>query len=144
MILMFGDHQPSDYICNPILRLMGQDSSIRESSVDELRKGYVVPYILWSNYDLEKEEDNAISANYLGGYLLDKIGLPLSGYQGWLSGLREEYPVITANFYAEGADDERTFHKWEELPSGSGVRDYNILQYNNLSDWKHRLTNFFE
>ena len=144
VILMFGDHQPSDYICNPILRLMGQDSSIRESSVDELRKGYVVPYILWSNYDLEKEEDNAISANYLGGYLLDKIGLPLSGYQGWLSGLREEYPVITANFYAEGADDELTFHKWEELPSGSGVRDYNILQYNNLSDWKHRLTNFFE
>ncbi|MFQ9393374.1 MAG: hypothetical protein ACLR2E_03155 [Lachnospiraceae bacterium] len=43
VILMFGDHQPSDYICNPILRLLGQDSSIRESSVDELRKGYVVP-----------------------------------------------------------------------------------------------------
>ena len=58
----------------------------------------MVPYILWFNYDLEKEEDNAISANYLSGYLLDKIGLPLSGYQTWLLGLREEYPVITANF----------------------------------------------
>ena len=61
------------------------------------------PISLWSNYDLEKEEDNAISANYLSGYLLDKIGLPLSGYQTWLLGLREEYPVITANFYADGA-----------------------------------------
>ncbi len=144
VILMFGDHQPSDYICNPILRLMGQDSSIRETSVDELRKGYVVPYILWSNYDLEKEEDNAISANYLSGYLLDKIGLPLSGYQTWLLGLREEYPVITANFYADGTADDLTFHKWEELPSDTKVHDYNILQYNNLTDWKHRLTNFFD
>ena len=104
----------------------------------------MVPYILWSNYDLEKEEDNAISANYLSGYLLDKIGLPFSGYQTWLLGLREEYPVITANFYADGTADDLTFHKWEELPSDTKVHDYNILQYNNLTDWKHRLTNFFD
>ena len=144
VILMFGDHQPSDYICNPVLRLMGQDSSIRETSVDELRKGYVVPYIIWSNYGLEKEEDNAISTNYLSGYLLNKIGLPLSGYQTWLSGLREEYPVITANFYADGTATDLIFHKWEELPSDTKMDDYHILQYNNLNDWKHRLTDFFD
>lgn len=147
VILMFGDHQPSDYICNPILRLMGQDSSIRESSVDEFRKGYVVPYILWANYDMDAKENNSISANYLGGYLLEKIGLPLSGYQTYLSGLREEYPVITANFYADRTDPqslELSFHEWDELSKDSAVKDYSILQYNDLSDWKHRLTNFFE
>lgn len=88
VILMFGDHQPSDYICNPILRLMGQDSSIRETSVDELRKGYVVPYILWSNYDLEKEEDNAISANYLSTTFWTRSAFP--------------FPVIRPGFWASG------------------------------------------
>lgn len=140
VILMFGDHQPSDYICNPILRLMGQDSSIRETSVDEFRKGYMVPYILWSNYDLETGKGEELSANYLGGYLLERIGLPLSGYQTWLSKLREEYPVVTANFYM----DQQGFHEWDELAEDSMVRDYSILQYNNLSDWKHRIQNFFD
>ncbi len=150
MILMFGDHQPSDYICNPIMRLMGQDASVRETSVDELKKGYVVPYILWSNYDRETENGGvAMSANYLGGYLLSEAGLPLSGYQTWLEDLYKEYPVITANFYAEYLEkdaekQELVFREWEELPENTGIAAYSMLQYNNLSDWKHRVLNFFD
>lgn len=150
MILMFGDHQPSDYICNPIMHLMGQDASVRETSVDEFRKGYVVPYILWSNYDRKTEDGGAsMSANYLGGYLLSEAGLPLSGYQTWLKGLQEEYPVVTANFYAEFSEsaeekNDLIFREWEELPGNTKIADYAILQYNNLSDWKHRILNFFD
>ena len=152
VILMFGDHQPSDYICNPILRLMGQDSSVRETSVDEFRKGYVVPYILWANYDFGAEDGISLSANYLGGYLLEKIGLGLSGYQSWLSDLRQKYPVVTGNFYGEyagnedntGQENEIVFYDWEDLSGDSDIHDYSILQYNNISDSKHRLTNFFE
>jgi len=144
MILMFGDHQPSDYIANPIIRLMGQSPSDMENSIGEFRKIYQVPYVIWANFEIEEEEENVMSANYLGGYFLEKAGIPLNGYQMWLNELREQVPVVTANFYAEKTDEALSFHRWEELSSDSAISHYAILQYNHVSDWKHRLTNFFE
>lgn len=143
IILMFGDHQPSDYICNPILRLFGEDSSIRESSVDEFRKGYTVPFILWANYDIEEDEVEAISVNYLSSYLMQVAGLPMTDYQKYLDTLSEEYPVITANFFGQWEDGEVVFKEWDEDAADSPVRDYQILQYNNLCDYKNRILGFF-
>lgn len=145
IILMFGDHQPSDYITSPIIRLNGQDPTKMEESTEEYRKTFEVPYVMWANYEIDTEEEISLSANYLSARLLEKTGIPLSGYQSWLSELRETYPVITGKFYA--AQDEEgnlSFHDWEELSADSAINDYGILQYNNISDWKHRLTNFFE
>ncbi len=52
---MFGDHQPSDYICNPILRMLGFDENARQFP-EEFSKGYIVPFVMWANYDMEAEE----------------------------------------------------------------------------------------
>ena len=143
--MMFGDHQPSDYICNPVMRLFGQDSSIRETSVDEMRKGYTVPFILWANYDIGDEEVEAISANYLSGYLMEKAGLPQTGYQSYLETLSEEYPVVTQHFFASAEDDGSVaFHEWSDETEDSSLKDYQILAYNNLCDSKHRISRFFE
>ena len=145
IILMFGDHQPSDYICNPVMRLFGQDSSIRETSVDEMRKGYTVPFILWANYDIGDDEVEAISANYLSGYLMEKAGLPQTGYQSYLETLSEEYPVVTQHFFASAEDDGSVaFHEWSDETEDSSLKDYQILAYNNLCDSKHRISRFFE
>ncbi|MDY3918618.1 MAG: sulfatase-like hydrolase/transferase [Candidatus Limivivens sp.] len=143
IILMFGDHQPSDYICNPILRLFGEDSSIRESSVEEFRKGYTVPFILWANYDIPETEVEAISVNYLGGYLMQAAGLPMNGYQKYLDNLFEEYPVVTANFFGRSEDGTVVFREWNEDLEDSPIGAYRILQYNNLCDTKNRIQGFF-
>lgn len=143
IILMFGDHQPSDYICNAIWRLFGQDSSILQSSVDELAKGYQVPFILWANYDIPEDEVEAMSLNYLGGYLLQTAGLPMTDYQKYLDGLSEEYPVVTANFYADFKDGSLTFREWSQEEENSSLDDYRILQYNNLVDFHNRISGFF-
>ena len=144
IILMFGDHQPSDYICNPILRLFGKDSTSIQSSIEEFRKGYVVPYVMWANYDLEGE-GKTLSANYLGGFLMEQAGLPMSGYQSWLSELWQDYPVLTANFYGkEETAGKLSFHEVDEIRSEGKIQDYAILQYNDLSDSKNRIENFFE
>lgn len=144
MILMFGDHQPSDYITNPILRLQGIDPAEKEDSLELFSRGYQVPFVMWANYDIEEEEVEEISVNYLSSFLMEKAGLSKSGYQEYLDGLREQYPVITANFYRDGADGElKRTGDMESSDSTYSLNSYGILQYNDLCDPKNRLEGFF-
>lgn len=140
IILMFGDHQPSDYITNTILRLLGLD---RETSEDVFYDNYIVPFVMWANFDMEKERVDGISLNYLGGLLMEKAGIPLTAYQKYLKGLREKMPVITANMIMT-TDGER--YRYDE--GGERNEDilnrYQILVYNHLADTKNREDSFFE
>ena len=140
VVVMFGDHQPSDYICNPVLRELGISEDSREKSPEEFSKGYVVPMVMWANYDIEEEEIDAISVNYLSSLLMDKTGLPKTGYQNYLLELREDYPVVTANFFQTA---DRVFHDYTDSEEKSGLDPYAVLQYNDMVDKKNRLAGFF-
>ena len=65
------------------------------------QRGYIVPFVMWANYDMEAEEVDAISANYLSTLLMEKAGLPKTGYQEYLTQLQKDFPVVTANFFHE-------------------------------------------
>ena len=78
IVVMFGDHQPSDYITNVIQRICGATTS---DSLADLEQGYRVPFVMWSNYGLEHQYYDGLSVNYLSGILLENAGLPLTGYQ---------------------------------------------------------------
>ena len=143
VVIMFGDHQPSDYITNVISRLTGYDTE--SSSLEEYQKSYEVPYVIWNNMGIEKDESMELtSVNYLGAYLLDKLGLPLTEYQEFLLKLKEELPVICAGTYI---DKDGVYHNWSERDTDEQYRDvlndYNILQYNHLTDGKHRVEEVF-
>ena len=141
IILMFGDHQPSDYITNTILRLLGLD---REGSDEVYFDNYIVPYIMWANFDLgEETAGRDISLNYLGGMLLEKAGIPLTGYQRYLQELQEEVPVITANMIMTKDGVRYRYDDGEALFS-SLLNDYHMLMYNHLADSGNRITGFFE
>lgn len=140
VVVMFGDHQPSDYICNPVLRELGISEDSREKSPEEFSKGYVVPMVMWANYDIEEEEIEAVSVNYLSSLLMDKTGLPKTGYQNYLSELRKDYPVVTANFFQTA---DRVFHDYTDSKEKSGLDPYAVLQYNDVVDKKNRLAGFF-
>lgn len=122
LILFFGDHQPTTYVSNSIIRSNGlQPDSL---SLEENLLKYKVPYVMWSNFELTgakeavvqesasgvaaqgaETQDAAVqgtvvletSANYLAIDVLEKCGLPLPEYQSFLKEIREQYPVITAN-----------------------------------------------
>ncbi len=138
IVLMFGDHQPSDYITNVVQRICNVKS---EETLDYMQQGYRVPFLIWSNYGLEHQYYDGISVNYLGGILMEAAGLPLSGYQRFLSGLMEDFPVVNGNAYR---DSDGTFYSYgEDEEKESGLADYKILQYNHLVDNKHRDDSFF-
>ena len=137
IILMFGDHQPSDYITNVILRELDLD---RDESQDVYFDNYIVPYIMWSNYDMDTTQVENISLNYLSGLLMEKAGIGLTGYQQFLKDMQAELPVITANMVMEADGDREP----EKDVQSEWIENYNKLVYNHLCDKTGRLSGFFE
>lgn len=127
VIVFFGDHQPTDSVVNPVLKLNGTSSSSLSAEEEALR--YQVPFFIWANYDIEEESGLNISANYLASRTLDAAGLPKPGYFSFLSELEKQAPVISANHVSlsdgtfSSADDQ------DEL-----LREYKTFQYHQLFD----------
>ena len=137
IVVMFGDHQPSDYITNVIQRICGATTS---DSLADLEQGYRVPFVMWSNYGLEHKYYDGISVNYLSSILMENAGIPLTGYQTFLKKLMETLPVINANVYR---DADGNFYNYEDDAYSEELNDYQMLQYNHLVDKKHRDDTFF-
>ena len=137
IVVMFGDHQPSDYITNVIQRICGVTTS---DSLADLEQGYRVPFMMWSNYGLEHKYYDGISVNYLSSILMENAGIPLTGYQTFLKNLMETLPVINANVYR---DADGNFYNYENDAYSEELNDYQMLQYNHLVDKKHRDSTFF-
>ena len=89
VLLFFGDHQPSDSIANPILRLNGVNT--KDMTVEQARLRYQVPYVLWANFDIPEATDKDTDISFLAADLMQTIGLPLSAYQKFLIEY-EEHP----------------------------------------------------
>ncbi|MGN0353674.1 MAG: LTA synthase family protein [Muricoprocola sp.] len=154
IILLFGDHQPSDYVTNVVLRNLGLT---REGSDEIFYNNYIVPYVMWANYDIsnsvsdtadeitsEKKESgwrNPISLNYLGSLLAEKAGIPLTGYEQFLKKLQEVYPVVTANMVMDAEGNRMPF---EEVKKDDWIRKYSYLTYNYLCDKKEKLTDYYD
>lgn len=96
VILMFGDHQP------------GLEESFYERVAESSGGGgtqegiqYLVPYIIWANYELEDISCELTSLNYLQTIFMKAAGLPLTGYQQYLLELQKEYPVISSHYVVQ-------------------------------------------
>ena len=134
MIVFFGDHQPTTYVSNPIVRSNGlQPDSL---TLEENLLKYKVPYVIWSNFEMPGE-DQETSLNYLAIDVLENCNLPLPQYQNYLKSLREDYPVITAQQTrdAEGVlcqDDGKSQEEQEK--DAEALLPYQSLQYYLLFD----------
>ena len=137
VIVMFGDHQPS-LSTSFYENLFGKKSD--KFTLEDTKNKYTVPYIIWANYDIQEEQVN-MSANYLSAYLMKVIGGKMTGYQKYLMDLYEQVPMITANAY-QGADGE--LHELDEKSQYSDlIKEYQMIQYNNMFDTKNRLDDFY-
>lgn len=125
VLCIFGDHQPlmGDNFYQSIFG--GQNLSDGEQN---LRK-YMVPYIIWANYDIDWEEYGDMSANYLPAALLECAGLELPPFYQFLLELHREYPVLTKRGCLDkngNLTDIRDI--WEAEP----IRAYRMMQYHQL------------
>lgn len=125
VIVFFGDHQPTDSVINPILKLNGTTSSAL--SPEEEAGRYQVPFFIWANYDIEEESGLNISANYLASKTLDAAGLPKPGYFSFLTELEKQVPVISANHVSLS---DGTFSSAGDLDTL--LNEYKTFQYYQL------------
>ena len=142
IIVAFGDHEPSDYVTDIIDGLTGFDEN---GDLEETQKHYQVPYFIWNNFGLPKEEGgDLISVNYLAANILSQAGLPLTAYQEFLLRLEKELPVICSGTYV---DQEGIYHNWGEVDEdavyGDLINAYNSLTYNHLTDVRGRVDSLF-
>lgn len=139
VILFFGDHLPNlknDFYS----QILGKDLSSLSS--EEMLKLYRTPFLLWANYDIPEREVNAISANYLSTLLLQTAGIPLPDYNQFLSGLYQEYPVISSMAVIDSAG--KIYNSVSIAPDSASLGDYWKLSYNNLFDKSQRDATLFD
>lgn len=137
VILMFGDHQPSDWVYYDIREMNGVSNS-ENTDLETQQMKYIVPYIVWANYDIgaqNTDEFGTVSINYLSSLMLDKAGIETTPAQKMLLKLNEKYPVITSNCIITS---EGEFIPSSNMPENDGFLLYSMIQYNLLFDSKNR------
>lgn len=122
VLVYFGDHLPSlDQALYDAL-IPGADAP--KGSFERETRLYSVPFMIWQNDAAEAyrplseqgsvphlPDNNTISSNYLGGYLLELLGFEgLSPFFDYTNLLRGTFPVLLENqsFMENGMDDKET------------------------------------
>lgn len=123
ILCFFGDHLPGlDW--SFYTKITPQDSEFERTI-----KAYTVPFYIWANYDLNIEEEDLqfTSANYLGMHLLKMIGAPLTPWYQYLEQLEEEMPVVSAIGYE---DKDGKLHPMDDAAMEyPAMKKYQNMQY---------------
>ena len=131
IIVFFGDHQPSDYVVEPVWNLAGKKGS--DLSFSEMIDRYRVPFIIWANYDIEEASGVEISANFLGNLTLKAAGVPLDPYRSFLEDFSKKYPVLSSIHVTDAQGNDSSV---DEMSAGGNLKDYEKMQYYELFDDK--------
>ena len=140
VIFLTGDHQPRihdesmDSITN---------GEWRNWNDEEMMRRYEVPFLIWANYDIDKKTVEKTSMNYLQTILMETIDGDLTGFQKFQQDLQKEIPVLTSNGYW-GADGKFYSVDDKNSPYYDLIQEYAMLQYNDMTDYKNRVEDFFE
>ena len=119
VVIMFGDHQPGIYY----------DKFTVSRTDDEYEKRaaqYSVPYIIWSNYEMDWDIPEDLSVNYLSAYVKANCGLGLTQYDRVRLEAAHEFPVLTYNY---SMDSTGRYMDTKEALENKKVRDYQAVQY---------------
>lgn len=140
IVVFYGDHQPA--IETGFIE-MAMNKSESDFTLEDRQKMYQVPFFIWSNCDMEEETIDAMSINYLGTLLCEKLGLPMTGMQKYLQELRLQLPVINSVCMIDAQKQYRL--KTDIMKDDSmGFIQYNQIIYNYMFDTKNRLDTFYQ
>ena len=169
IILFYGDHQPS--FSDDATKQLNEHSIYKSDSDKRLSK-FVVPYLIWANYDIPEYdgiheggltgEYNMISVNYLASMLLKYAGVELTDYDKYLLNIHQYIPAMSALGYWDGNGKrlfsthltkpestefgKNTRHKQKKIDEKKAEKlrkGYENVQYNLIFDAKDKLWGIF-
>lgn len=127
-IVFFGDHLP----------MLGLDYDVYKQggfigdqawSLEEWKKMYSVPFVIWSNLDLPQETIPMMSDSFLGAYVLDKLGLELPANFDFALDVFRQYPGLLSNLVVDAGQQLHTAVPEAGQPL---IDQYRELQYDLL------------
>jgi phosphoglycerol transferase MdoB-like AlkP superfamily enzyme len=139
VICFFGDHLPN--LKNDFYEtVLGKELS--ELSSTEMLDLYQTPFLIWANYDIQEQEIDRMSANYLSTLLLQTANVELPDYNKYLSQIYPYFPVINGRTVIDA--NEVTYDSISLVPDREMINNYSILAYNNLFDKSGRNATLFD
>ena len=144
VILLYGDHEPMlGSAFNDTMKKRMKENGLSDIEIQEQRHQAVL--CMWANFDIEEADDVDISLNYLSAFMMDKLGMPLTGYDKFRLKMYDEVPYYTYIAYKDGQGESGEVHSAETPMKGQPdiASDYKILQYNNVADPSHMADHFF-
>jgi len=139
VICFFGDHLPS-MKNNFFETILGEN--LTDLTPEEMLNLYQTPFLIWANYDINEQEIDKISANYLSTLLLQTANIPLPDYNQYLSTLYQSFPVIDALAVIDSKGN--MYQSIDSVPGNEGIKAYSVLAYNNLFDKSGRDATLFD
>ncbi len=139
IICMFGDHQPN---IEPefVAELLGV-KNLSNLSIEQEQKRHMTQFYIWANYDIEEQNIEALSSNYLSSLLLKTAGVELTDYNEHLLKLSKTLPVIDTVGYM---DKDGNHYKWSDVsPYTELINIYERIQYNCIFDIENIQTDSF-
>lgn len=138
IVVFFGDHLPS---LPTEFYEMFMGKAPKKDSTNYYIEQKKVPFIIWTNYDIEQGIVERTSLNYLSSYVYKIMGLQ-TPYNALLNDIAESVPALNANGYY--SIEESTFRQIKDAEgSEKATLDlYRKIQYNSLFDRKHMLSIF--
>lgn len=138
LIVFFGDHEPKleTEFYDEVMKTYNKGEEYTNLMKNNSQ------FFIWANYDIEESHDIKISANYLSNLILKTANLPKTSYNKYTEKLREDIPVITKKGYI-GKDGKFYNIEDKKSPYYKLIKEYNIIEYNNLFDSKNRISKYF-
>ncbi len=79
ILVFFGDHQPADTTVDELYSMYNKNVS--DLNEEDRAKRYIVPFFIWTNYDIPTETNLRLTPGQLGLKVLKMSGTGLTDYQ---------------------------------------------------------------
>ena len=139
-IVFFGDHLPS--LKSKFFKSLN-GKGLSGLDLEQLQDLYTIPFMIWTNYDTEEVSVEMSSINYLATLALERAGLPLPAYNQFLLDMMEHIPAINSRGYYSISEGTYKYFEDAEGEEAEWINKYEILQYNNMFDFKAQSKLFF-
>ncbi|WP_258959208.1 LTA synthase family protein [Paenibacillus tyrfis] len=131
IIVFYGDHLPmlgydyDAYVQSGFIHTAKSD----QWSLEELKKMHSVPFVMWSNFDMAKEQVPVLSNSFLSAYVLDRLQMEKPAALAYNAELSKKVPGLLRNLVI---DSDGQMHASVPASAAADVEKYRELQYDEL------------
>ena len=142
ILVMFGDHLPPlgpAYVATGFLK---DNVAPRSGPVDKMKMDHETPLVIWSNRSGPLRDVGTISPSLIPLYVLELAGIEHPYYTGFLSQVRDHYPVVYRQMMI-GADGKAVNNWLKKEPVEPILHDFRLIQYDQMFGKEYASPNLF-